>query len=649
MKTGPITPAQIDFSGEVPAAPAFGDIYHPRAGALVQARHVFLNGNGLPERWRGRARFVVLETGFGLGNNFLATWQAWRDDAARCERLFFVSIERHPPVHADLVRAHAASPLPALAEQLQKAWPPLTANLHTLDFEGGRVQLLLAFGDVADWLPALRVQADAFFLDGFAPARNPQMWQARVIKALGRRAAPGATLATWSAAHALRDDLTSAGFAVRLAPGTGGKREITVARFAPRFAPPPLADDAAVPEASSVAIVGAGLAGAAVAAACVRLGLQATVFERHAAAAREASGNPAGLFHGIVHPDDGPHARLFRAAALQAQRSYAERLAHDPALGRVNGLLRLDQDLAAMQALLRTHALPPDYVQALDADAASALAGPRLPSPAWFYPGGGWLAPAAWVQTQLALPGVSLRTGHAVAQVRRDGRQWLLFDAAGALLMETPLLVMANAAQAERLLAPLGQSAWPLTQSRGQVTHFAGEFPLRLPVAGDGYVLPLPSGLLCGATRGPAVPVDAELHAEDGTPRAADHHHNIERLQRLTALPPPHEAAWQGRVGWRLQASDRLPIAGAVASTTQTGARQDQPRWLARERGLLVLTALGARGITLAPLLGRLVAAQATGTPWPLEQDLADAVDPARWRVRAVRQASAGAAQADQG
>ena len=142
---------------------------------------MFLAGNGLPARWRGRERFTILETGFGLGNNFLATWAAWRDDPARCERLFFVSIEKHPLSAADLARAHAASPAPALARQLIDAWPPATCNLHLLDFEGGRVRLLLAFGDVQAWAREIVARVDAFYLDGFAPARCPAMWDRGVF------------------------------------------------------------------------------------------------------------------------------------------------------------------------------------------------------------------------------------------------------------------------------------------------------------------------------------------------------------------------------------------------------------------------------------------------------------------------------------
>ena len=583
MKTQPIAPARIEFgagAGEPPRSPDFDDLYHPRIGAAAQALHVFLHGNGLPPRWAARAHFTILETGFGLGNNFLATWDAWRRDPARCERLFFVSVERHPPRHEDLARVHAASPWPDLAAQLLQAWPPLVPNLHPLDFDGGRVQLLLALGDVKRLLPALRLTADAFYLDGFAPARNPDMWQPRLLRTLGRQAAPEATAATWSVAHDVRAALATAGFEVQRASGIGGKREITVARFAPRFTPRGPARAALSPGRSAV-VVGAGL-------------------ERATEPAQQASGNPAGLFHGTVNAADGSHARLFRAAALVAQREYAAAVAGGVP-GSAEGLLQLelrDGGLAAMRATLQELGLPADYVQALDAATASQRAGVPVGAPAWFYPGGGWVAPPAWVRHALATPGVQFIGGVAVATVECHGSDWLLRDAGGRTLAQAPIAVLAHAAGA--------------AQPEG--------------------------GLLCGASHEAAAPDG------DDTPREADHLFNLQRLQRLIGQPPPADlSSCQGRVGWRLHSDDRLPIAGAVplpAAAMPPGQRLDQARLLPRHPGLFVLAALGSRGLTLAPLLGRLVAAQATGTPWPLEQDLADAVDPARWLVRQARAAT---------
>lgn len=642
MKTQPVTPAQIEFDADPqqpPRSPLYGDVYHPCIGAMAQARHVFLQGNGLPGRWAGRADFVVLELGFGLGNNFLATCDAWRRDPARCQRLHYVAVELHPPTAADLARAHAGSQQPDLAAALVQAWPPLTANLHRLEFEGGAVCLSLALGDAQLWLPGLRLAADAIYLDGFAPARNPRPWAQRCLKAVGRLAAPGATAATWSVATDVRSALVTAGFEVVLAPGIGGKREITLARFNPRFAvqrppDPACASDRAV-------VIGAGLAGAAVAQAMARRGLRVEVLEARSEPAQAASGNPAGIFHGSVNADEGTHARLFRAAAIAAQHAYGPVIASGAVAGSVAGLLRLAGSSAEgphWQAVAQRAGLPPDYVQWLDRAAASALAGVPLPGPAWWYPGGGWLAPAAWVSHALATPGVNLRCATPALGLRRDGALWQVLGERGQMLAQAGIVVLAQAEASLGLATALGLPGWPLQRTRGQITCWSGPpGALRLPVAGDGYALPLPGGgVLCGATR--------QSDDEDPRVRLTDHAHNLQRLQRLTGLhAPAGPTGLGGRVGWRLHSPDRLPLAGALpAWPWPAGQRTDQARLLPRQQGLFVLTGLGARGLTLAPLMAELVAAQAMGTPWPVEQDLADAVDPARWLVRQARAAGRG-------
>lgn len=638
---GPLRPARIEFgdAGAPPRAPDFGDVYHARAGALAQAQHVFLGGNGLPARWSRRPSFVVLETGFGLGNNFLATWQAWRDDPSRCDRLVFVSIEKHPPTRHDLARALAASPLPLLAEALVQAWPPLTPDLHVLEFEDGRVRLHLLLADIADALPALVGHTDAFYLDGFAPDRNPAMWDSRRLRALPRLAAPGATAATWSVAREVRDGLSQAGFIVEKAPGFDTKREMTVARFAPRFVPPaPVGRQPATAGPGRVAIVGAGLAGAAVARALARAGVSAEVFEAAPQPASAASGNPAGLFHGIVHAHDGAHARWLRAAALRMRQACTPAFADGQVAGGF-GLLRGESvlDIAAMQALIAAQALPADWVQAWDA--ATCAQRSRLPARGlgWFYPGGGWLAPAQLVRHWLLSPGITLHTGARVDRLQREGDAWQL--QLGPRRHRADTVVLANAADALRLL---GGTAWPVQNLRGQITLLpsalltGGLLPAgtpALPVADSGYALRLPDGrLLCGAT--------SQAEDDEPQPRAADHAANLATLQRLIGepLPPPatDPALLEGRVAWRQQTGDRLPLVGAVPLLGDSPP-QDQPRHIAREPGLWIAAGFGSRGLTHAALAGEVLAAWLLGNPLPLPAALLDAIDPARFAARLNR------------
>jgi len=675
MKTTAIVPARIVIDDDgTPRSVEYGDIYHPRSGALAQARHVFLDGDALAARWRGKDRFVVLESGFGLGNNFLATWAAWRADPDRCRQLHFLSIEASPPTRATFASLRREASLTPLAAELALRWPPLTCNLHRIALDDGNVELLLAFGAVDAWLPQLVADVDAFFLDGFAPARNPAMWDARLFRAMARLATLGATIATWSAARAVRDGLRSAGFAIENAPGSGGKRDITRGRFSPRFVPrtsPRRAPTSVEPTSSPgpgvaktprstrggtaatpappVVIVGAGLAGCALARALAERGIRSLVIERGATVAAEGSGNAVGLFHGVVHPGDGRHARFHRAAALAAGAAVRAAVLRHGVRGSTGGLLRIEtgRDLAAMQRLVEVQGLPADYVEALDGDAASRLAGVRLASPAWHFPGAGWVDPRALVRAWLDDAGASVRLllDCAAASLRRIDGGWALHDPAGATIAAAPVVVLCNGDGA--LVDP---SPWPIRRQRGQVSGVAAgdlapvQVP-RLPIAGAGYVVPAIDGMVWfGAS--------STWNDDDPALRPHDQQQNLDRMAALLglrALPAPDRLV--GRVGFRWVSDDRLPIIGAVPASVAEGVadgfvgsrspRFDQPRFMARAPGLFVCCALGSRGIASAAFGAEVLAAAIAGAPLPAEADLLDAIDPARFLSRGFRRGEA--------
>lgn len=674
MPSRKISPAELDdgSSGNTTGLPysrLYDDVYHTASDPWAQAQGVFMALNGLPGRWQARDRFVILETGFGLGNNFLATWAAWRADPRRCAHLFFISIEKHPVRRDDLARVHTASAEPALAERLLQAWPPLTPGLHTLHFDepelAGRVTLLLGLGDVAELLPSLVASVDAFYLDGFAPAKNPAMWDGRWLSRLGRWAAPGATAATWSVARGVRDALAQAGFEVERVEGFGGKRDMTVARYAPRFTPPPLSGGIQpAPRKRHAAVIGAGLAGCATAWALTREGWYVTVLDRHDTPAGEASGNPGGLYHGIVHGDDGIHARVHRAAAL-ATDALAAPWIHEKRLpGQADGLLRLDAKITddAAAALLEKLGWPSDFLRWLPQAQASQTAGTALPSGAWLFGQGGWLHPAGYAA--LMLEGAR-KTGRltwqggaevrALKRVQRapaasdesGAHRWQVLGSSAEVLTEADSVVLACAMGVNPLLESLGLPPLPLSAVRGQLSVLPADCPglqgPAIPVAGGGYALRLDDGqVLCGAT--------TQHHDPSPELREADHRHNLRQAARLGVLPPQANHAdllsgLSGRVGWRATTPDRLPLIGAMpdpAANDTAPSRLDQPRLAPRLRnadgGLYVLSGLGSRGIGWAALAGQLLAHWMEGTPCPIEADLRDALDPARFTVRQWRE-----------
>ena len=219
-----IVPAQVSLEDGHAFAPAFGDIYATRSGAYGQAMAVFLADGAVCERWQQKAQFTILENGFGLGTNFLATLAAWRKAPGQCKRLDYVSIERYPVSAQELVQ-FATPELAQEAHELSIQWPDCLPGFHTLYFDEGRVRLTLVFHDSEFIAPKLHLRYDALFLDGFSPAKNPQMWSEKLLRTLARYASEGATVSTWCTRGSVRDVLSSAGFSIEKKKGFGQKRE----------------------------------------------------------------------------------------------------------------------------------------------------------------------------------------------------------------------------------------------------------------------------------------------------------------------------------------------------------------------------------------------------------------------------------------
>jgi len=612
-------PVEWDADG-APRSARFGDIYHSASGALAQARHVFLDGCGLPGAWAGQARWCILETGFGLGLNFLAAWRAWQDAPGRPRVLHFVSAEAHPVAAADLRRAASRYPeLAPLGEALAAQWHGLLPGVHRLVFEQGRVLLTLGIGDAHAVLRGLdHFEADSIFLDGFNPAVNPDMWSPALLKAVARFARRGTALATWSVARPLRDALLPLGFAARKVPGLPPKRDCLQARFDPPWTPrraPPLPEQAAVP--GHCAVVGAGLAGAAVAASLARRGWQVSVLEAAPHGAAGASGLPVGLMAPHLSPDDALMSRLTRAGIRATWR-------------QLETWLQAGRDWAPTGALERrdTPTRMPTGWQAAGPNESWAATGPRLraaglpeDTPALWHARAAWARPARLIDAWLAQPGVQLRTGARVARLVRDGTHWQALDPTGNVLVRADRVVIAAGIDS-RMLAP----ALPLNAVRGQV--LMGPHPIGAPTAdplpphpvnGDGHLITgVPEGEGCfwlaGSTYG---------RGEDARDiRDTDTQANLARIAGLHAGAGAVAAAAFARgdlsswAGVRCTSRDRRPLVGPVDPSDAQGP------W--------ICSALGSRGLSFAALCAELLAARWSGEPLPLQSALAQALDTRR-------------------
>lgn len=634
----PLTPARLALTIDgTPWSETFNDVYHSADGGPGQSRHVFLGGNDLPVRWHGRDRFVIVETGFGLGLNFLVTWAAWRADAHRPRCLHFVSAEKHPFVADDLARACERWPeLQPLARQLVAAWPPLLPGFHRLHFDAGRVTLTLLFGDALDMLRQLSARADAFYLDGFAPAVNPEMWSAPLLGQVRRLAAAGATCATWSVAAPVREGLAAAGFLTQKWPGFGQKREMLSGRL--RADVPASADAHAHGDATRQAIViGAGLAGTSIAERLAARDWHVTVIERGSAPAQGASGNHQGVLRPLPNLDDNRLARLTRAGYLHARRHLdalgAENLPLHWAACGVLHLAREPKHEALQRRLIAEQMPPPEYLQFLEREAAAERAGWAVETGGWWFPGGGWVSPPSLCAANLARHAVRIdaRFATSVRRIEHGAHAWLLFDDADRLVAEAPMVILANGAAAAELEQT---SALPLRTAVGQATYLSADAtpPLDIVVCRLGYVTPALDGIRCaGAT--------FDTVAKEAVVTAAGHDENLARLQYMLPGFAANIAveALQGRASVRPLSPDRLPMVGALPRASEDGAGAEELARLPRWPGLFGLLGYGARGLVWAQLAAELLASQLEGEPLPLEADLVAAVDPGRFPLRTQR------------
>ncbi|MEO5694356.1 MAG: bifunctional tRNA (5-methylaminomethyl-2-thiouridine)(34)-methyltransferase MnmD/FAD-dependent 5-carboxymethylaminomethyl-2-thiouridine(34) oxidoreductase MnmC [Usitatibacter sp.] len=585
-----------------PYSREFEDIYHSELGGLAQSRHVFLAGNGLPARWLGRETFTILETGFGIGLNFLAAWDAWRVDPSRPKRLHFVSVERQPFSRQDLATTLAPfTEIAPFSRALTEAWPPPLAGFHRMPFDGGNVILTLLLGEAAELLPQLQARADALFLDGFSPSRNPGIWSPEVVRELARLAAPGATLATWTVAGGVRSALADAGFRVEKREGFTNKRAMLTGV---RDGDATMAGNCA----RRVAVIGAGLAGTLVAERLAVRGWDVALVE-----GREArSAAPVGLLRPIANLRDAINARISRCAfsyALQHYRSLEQDA--DQLQWETPGVLQLassDDEAARFDAIAR--AFPAEVLQYVDGERATAIAGRATRGPGWWFPRGAMVSFESLAIASLARAAdhVTRVSRRAVDRLEREGAQWRALDTDGRVIAEAPLLVLANAYDAKRLLP---QARLSLSCVRGQVTFLPPDpsRTLHAPVSGSGYVAPLPDGGYC-------IGASYQHDDADAGVRAADHHGNLERAESMlpgftAGLDPHHLMGW---TGFRTTVPDRLPIFGASAV-----------------EGLYLATGLGSRGLLWAPLGAEMLACQLSGEPLPLSRDHMGAISPRRF------------------
>ena len=609
--------SKLNWQDGQPFSNRFGDVYFSSESGLEEKRHVFLKGNRLAERFASLSSgdsFVIGEAGFGTGLNFLCAWQLFEKVAPSNSSLDFFSVEKYPLDEIELTDVLALWPaLRQYADELLAHWRRRVPGWNRWCFDGGRIRLTLVIGDVTDALTEICGGIDAWFLDGFSPARNPEMWTQPVFENIVRISQPGTSFATYTCAGWVRRGLEQAGFQVSKSPGFGRKREMLQGHLP---GSPPVRSPV-----KKAIVIGGGVAGCAVASALAMRGVSVTLIEGAPALAAAASGNPRGVLHVRLSAGMNPLQRFVLAAYGHALALLDEKLPIDGIARAECGELQLAFSEHETKRIDRLAALdwPSHVLRRVDAAEASQLAGIELAHGGLWFPAGGWLVPPQMCAALATNSAILQRTGYRAESLTavesgwrvegKDERQQTWSDEAQVVVVCTGYKV--------KSFAPL--SHLPLTPVRGQITLLPVSLHsenLQTIVSASGYLIPSAGTLhVLGATH--------DFNDEAVDLRASDHADNLSKLESISPalaktmnIDSLDVEQLNGRASVRSSVPGAIPLVGELLP------------------GLYTSLGHGTRGLITAGLSGELIAAMACGQLLPLPLVVVNALAPAPGLVR---------------
>ncbi|TYG35178.1 bifunctional tRNA (5-methylaminomethyl-2-thiouridine)(34)-methyltransferase MnmD/FAD-dependent 5-carboxymethylaminomethyl-2-thiouridine(34) oxidoreductase MnmC [Lonepinella koalarum] len=643
--------AEIHFNQDnTPVSEQFDDIYFCNQDGLAESRYVFQQGNQLWQRWleSEQHHFVIAETGFGTGLNFLITTDLFRQfrqqhPQAPLKRLFFISFEKYPIPLEQLKQAQQIYPEFAnIAQQLQAQWQqPIVAGCYRFHFE--ETTLDLWFGDINEQLPQLgdymQSRIDAWFLDGFAPSKNPEMWNEQLYTQMYRYSKPNGTLATFTAASAVRKGLEKAGFAVQKRKGFGKKRECLtgqkLTKNTPQFAFPWYHfNPAQFERQAEIVIIGGGIASLFTALALLQRGAKVTLYCEDEQPALNASGNKQGAFYPQLSDDDLRNIRFYIHAFAYGQqqlRHLSQQIDFEHQFCGV-ALCGYDQKSAVKLAKISQQQWHESLYQSLNQQQLSDIVGLPLPFGGGFIPQGAWLNPRQFVQNGFAYLkklGLTLKTSQKITALQRQKDSWMLTNQQNEQFQHQ-IVVLANGHKISDFTQTQPLPTYPVRGQVSQIPTSKNLLKLNTVLCYDGYLTPVDQAKTNHCIGASHVRDNATRHFS-----LEEQQQNQQKIQQNITAPWTKDVDTSdnlARVGVRCAMRDRMPLIGNVPNFEQQCIdykniynlrRRKQPIVpAANHLNLYFIGALGSRGLTSAPLLGELLGSLIYGEPLPLSEDI---------------------------
>jgi tRNA 5-methylaminomethyl-2-thiouridine biosynthesis bifunctional protein len=648
----PLKKASLVWTQGVPFSTQYKDVYHSSASGLDQSRYVFVEGNNLITRWQSLApseKFTLAETGFGLGLNFLLSWKLWEQHAPKTCQLHFISCEKHPLNLQDLIKALRRWPqLKKYADELITGYPVLTPGYHQLSFCEGRVRLTLMLGDVLECYeqllicgdsilePKLRASyIDAWYLDGFSPEKNKNMWSEPLMQIIALLSKKGTTLATYTVAGSVKAHLRQQGFTVEKKKGFGPKRHMLTACFDSfsqySLKKPHTPWHAAIPKpysSQSAIIVGAGLAGCFTAYSLAKRGWKITLIDELPEAGRGASGNQQAVLFPKLSAYNSPLTQFMLWAFLYAIRTY-QSIVNQAPMGELKGSLLLaynQKEETAQASLSEWLTAYPELGLLVDSLQASELTGISLNQGGLFVPYSGWLNAPDLCRFLINREEIKLIKNTSVKQLVFD-KKWKVND------WEAEVVILANG---HKITSFEEANYLPIKPIRGQMSVISAtqeSASLQIPLCAQGHLLPSLHGVHhFGATY--------ELKVSDSVIKNQDDLLNLNKLKQLAS-----DILWPEKIldhwaGVRATTPDYLPVVGPLPNKSQfskfySGLQDNSKRWIPGIApyypGLYACTGFGSRGLTTVPLCAEWLASLINHEFGFLSRTLQQALSPARF------------------
>ena len=674
--------AQVHFNESgTPVADHFDDVYFSNDSGIDETQHVFVAGNDLDERWQQwcNPTFVIAETGFGTGLNFLVAMRAFNEFRAAnpdhpLKRLYFITTEKFPLPQQDMQRALEAFPaLKNEAQALASLYPMGLEGCHRLHFDNHSTTLDLWIGDVHELLPQWHSPVngliDAWFLDGFAPSKNPDMWTDALFSQMARLSKTGTTFGTFTAAGIVKRGLAGVGFTIKKRNGFGRKRDMLTGVFDQdhenvqhklRLPAGPYYRyvNGSLDKTSKVAVVGSGLAAATACLALVKRGICTTLYFDGDTLASGASGNPQGGFYPQLHSEASIASRIQAHSFLYARQAYDHTVEHAKVCGLADvahdfcGVIQLsfnDKVAERQNKLAAADVWPEALIKPVDSKEVSDIANLALPYSGLYIGLGGWLSPpqlvTAMIEEALQSGKLTLKPNHtyvsheAVETTKQQVQIRFNLDSAESEEVIT----------ADHLILALGAGAvnasnfnsLSLRPVRGQVEAIPTQMPieqLNTVLCHKGYMTPVFEGRHALGSTYVKNDLSTDARSDETEMNLATHEQALANTDIVQALQHDGKA----RAATRLGSPDHQPVVGALHNFdslkelyTMLGVGKPLTSAPVLPSSVVsTLTCLGSRGLTTAPLMAEVLVSSLCKEPLPLSNDLLNAVNTSRFMTR---------------